>query len=133
MTQEHFVRKILKTFKMDDSKAVCTPRLPDQNLSILDSDPVVAVPYKEAIGALLFLSTRTLPDISFAVSMLSRFAAATKEKHWLALERVMRYLQGTQSFGIVYGKGTFEAKLQLARLVHASGDADWASTAEDRK
>ena len=131
MTQEQFVKKILKRFKMDDSKDVRTPTLHAQDLSILDTDPVVAVPYKEAIGALLFLSTRTRPDISFAVSMLSQFAAAPKEKHRIALKRVIRYLQVTQSFGIVYGKGSFESKLQLGRPDHASSDADWASTAED--
>jgi hypothetical protein len=50
----------------------------------------------------MYLAGATRPDISFAVSKLSRFMSNPGTDHWHALERVMRYLQGTMSYGIHY-------------------------------
>jgi hypothetical protein len=50
----------------------------------------------------MYLAGATRPDISFAVSKLSRFMSNHGTDHWHALERVMRYLQGTMSYGIHY-------------------------------
>jgi len=50
----------------------------------------------------MYLSSATRPDISFAVSKLSRFMSNPDSDHWHALERVMCYLKGTMSYGIHY-------------------------------
>ena len=48
----------------------------------------------------MYLASATSPDISFAVSKLSRFVSNLGDNHWHALERVLRYLKGTMSYGI---------------------------------
>ncbi len=48
--------------------------------------------YQSAIGSLMYLSVGTRPDITYAVSSLSRYS--TKE-HWSAVKRVLKYLKGT--------------------------------------
>ena len=50
----------------------------------------------------MYLASATRPDISFAVCKLSRFVSNLRDDHWRALERVMRYLKGTMSYGIRY-------------------------------
>ena len=50
----------------------------------------------------MYLASATRPDIAFAVSKLSRFVSNPGDDHWHALERVMRYLKGTASYGIHY-------------------------------
>ena len=50
----------------------------------------------------MYLASATRPDISFAVSKMSRFMSNPGIDHWHALERVMRYLRGTMSYGIHY-------------------------------
>jgi len=50
----------------------------------------------------MYLASATRPDISFAVSKLSRFVSNPGDDHWHALERVLRYLKGTMSYGISY-------------------------------
>ena len=50
----------------------------------------------------MYLASATRPDISFAVSKLSRFMSNPGTDHWHALARVMRYLVGTMSYGIHY-------------------------------
>jgi hypothetical protein len=50
----------------------------------------------------MYLASATRPDISFAVCKLSQFVSNPRDDHWRALERVMRYLKGTMSYGIRY-------------------------------
>ena len=48
----------------------------------------------------MYLAYATRPDISFAVSKLIRFVSNPGDNHWVALERVLRYLKGTMNYGI---------------------------------
>jgi hypothetical protein len=50
----------------------------------------------------MYLASATMPDISFVVCKLSWFVSNPGDDHWRALERVMRYLKGTMSYGICY-------------------------------
>ena len=50
----------------------------------------------------MYLAGVTRPDISYAVSKLSRFTSNPGDDHWKALERVCRYLRGTSDYGIHY-------------------------------
>ena len=50
----------------------------------------------------MYLASATRPDISFAVSKLSRYTSNPSDDHWRALERVLCYLKGTMNYGIHY-------------------------------
>jgi hypothetical protein len=56
--------------------------------------------------ALLYLATRTRPDISYAVGVLSRVASSPHEEHRNADKSVLRYLAGTPNMGWLYGDRT---------------------------
>ena len=60
--------------------------------------------YQSAIGSLLYLSVSTRPDITYAVSILTRFSSSPTQQHSTALKRVMHYLKGTTNYGIMYSK-----------------------------
>ena len=60
--------------------------------------------YQSAVGSLLYLSTRTRPDIAFAVGNVALFCSNPTKDHWIALKHVMRYLRGTCQFGLHYVK-----------------------------
>jgi len=55
------------------------------------------------VGSLIYLTTTRLA-ISFAVGILSRFMKKPCEVHWCVSKRVLRYLKGTQDFGLNYFK-----------------------------
>jgi hypothetical protein len=55
------------------------------------------------VGSLIYLTT-TRPYISFIVGILSRFMQNPCEGHWSAAKRVLKYLKGTQDFGLKYSK-----------------------------
>ncbi|KAF7496522.1 Retrovirus-related Pol polyprotein from transposon TNT 1-94 [Sarcoptes scabiei] len=96
LSQQKYIEEKLKLFKMDQCKAAATPIASGMN-PYEESLPNDEYPYKEAIGALLILSCKTRPDITFAVSLLSRFMDRPCQIH------VWRYLKGSIERGIVLG------------------------------
>jgi hypothetical protein len=62
-----------------------------------------ATKYRQLVGNLIYLTT-TRPKISFVFEILSRFMQNPCEGHWFAAKRVMKYLKGTQDFGLKYSK-----------------------------
>ena len=83
--------------------------------------------YKSMIGALLWISRSTRPDIAFAVSVLCRYTHDPKLRHMQAIEQVFYYLLGTASLGLFYTKS--EADPQLTAFC----DADYANDMDNRK
>jgi hypothetical protein len=70
------------------------------------------------VGSLIYLTTTRL-DISFAIGILSRFMQKPCVGYWYLAKRVLRYLKGTQDFGLKY------SKMEDFKLVgHADSDFD---------
>ena len=63
------------------------------------------VPYREAIGSLMYVVVGTRLDITYAVSYLARFMANPGHAHWKAVKCVIRYLKGTKDAKLILGKG----------------------------
>ena len=61
------------------------------------------VPYREAVGSLMYASLATHPDISYAVATVSRFSNNPGMPHWEAVRRIYRYLLGTKDLRLMYG------------------------------
>ena len=57
--------------------------------------------YPSIVGMLLYLSTNTRPNISFAVSQVARFNHNPKMSHAAAVKTIVRYLHRTHEFGTV--------------------------------
>ena len=60
-----------------------------------------ATRYRQLVGSLICLSTTRL-DISFVVEILSRFMKKPCEGNCSTTKRVIKYLKGTQDFGLKY-------------------------------
>jgi hypothetical protein len=50
--------------------------------------------------------TNRQPNFSYSVNMLSRFKQEPRESHWNSAKRVLRYIQGTKYFGLLYKRNT---------------------------
>ena len=68
-----------------------------------DAAKMRKVPYREAIGSLMYTSVATRLDIAFAVSTLSQFLDNPGEAHWEAVKRIFRYLSSTCDYTLTYG------------------------------
>ncbi|KAK4694238.1 putative transposase, partial [Phenoliferia sp. Uapishka_3] len=81
--------------------------------------------YSEAVGALLWLSLSTRPDIAFAVSLVARFTAAPGTPHWTAVKRIFRYLQATPNYGLRFsGHEGENGRLKAMCDADLGGDKD---------
>ena len=70
--------------------------------------------------------TTTRSDITFDVTLLSRFMHCASELHLQAAKRIVRYVKGTLSYGIKY------SHLQNLML-HGYSNSDWAGSMDDMK
>ena len=68
--------------------------------------------------------TATRPDLAFAVTHLSRFMTNPAQEHFIALNRIWRYLIHTTNYGLSYSLGT-ELKSYC--------DSDWGGDIISRK
>lgn len=96
---------------MENCKPVKTPLAAHFKLSNqdspktdLDREYVSKVPYANVVGSLMYLMVCSRPDIGYGVSMVSRYLADPGREHWLAVKWLLRYLNGTRDYGLVYGK-----------------------------
>ena len=112
LLQEKYLGEVLLRFPVGNSRAASTPLPPGSKLSLKDSPKSAAergqmevIPYRSAIGSLMYLAVCTRPDIAAAVSSLSRFNANPGLAHWEGVQHVLRYLQGTSGEGLCYKKG----------------------------
>lgn len=88
------------------------------------------IPYQEVLGALLFISTRTRPDISTAVSMLGTFSSAPQLTHWKAMKHLLHYISYTKVYGLhIRGENHSHKSVH----VMAWSDADWARDQDHRR
>ena len=63
---------------------------------------MVDIPYRSAIGSLMYLATCTRPDLAAAVSELSKYSRNPEISHWEGVKRVLRYVSGTVGDGLLY-------------------------------
>ena len=56
------------------------------------------------MGTLLYLTTFTRPDISFAVSTLGCHSQKPTVRHWAGVKHLFRYLRGTEDLGLLYSR-----------------------------
>jgi uncharacterized protein involved in tolerance to divalent cations len=167
LTQESYVRGILKKFKVQTSNmnSVLSPmehRLKFHKEGATASktmdpkDPMLErgsqkLPedndYREKIGALLWLSMGTRPDIAYAVSQLAKYNNDPRVAHMRAVDRVLRYLAGTQDYGILYEFGAIESLMEVHmptgyfhsqhpeehEWLHGFADADFANCLDNRR
>lgn len=87
--QAGYVRRILKRFNMEECNPVNSPmeigtkiskEMCSQNED--EKEEMSKIPYRQAIGSLLFLSMISRPDISFAVNVFSRYCESPGKAHW---------------------------------------------------
>ena len=126
--QQSYTEKILQRFGMHNSKPVGTPVNPDIKLIAGENPDDVCNQqmYQAVVGSLLYLSTKTRPDIAYAVGSVARFCANPTKEHWTAVKRILRYLNGTIKLGLLYREST---SVKIAGYT----DADWAGDVGDRK
>jgi hypothetical protein len=126
--QKCYLQNVLLRFGMENCKPMSTPVDSDAKFVSLskDEEPTDVTLYQAAIGSLNYAAICTRPDLSTAVGILSKFMQRPGKEHWVGIKRVLRYIKGTLSYGLVYSPS------DSFRLL-AYSDSDWAGCVETRK
>ena len=128
LSQSAYAEKILDKFRFSNLNSVRTHMEVNANFEpAKDSDSLCdPVLYQSLIGSLIYLSTKTRPDLSYAVNKLARFCSKPTSAHLAAVKRIFRYVKGTINYGLLYSKQQTESCIGYS-------DADWAGDKLDRK
>lgn len=125
LSQSKYDKDLLNRISMLDCKPYGSPCTYKRSHGSVDTkllpDPTV---YRSITGALQYL-TSTRPDLAFAVNQACQHMHSPTVAHFTALKRILRYLEGTLSHGIVFKQGPLE--------LTAYSDADWAGDPLDRR
>ena len=99
LSQEGYINKILKRYKMEKCSAGITPIQKGDKFSKmqcpkneLERKEMERIPYASVVGSLNYVQTCTQPDINFAIGMLGRYQSNPGMDHWKAAKKVLRYL-----------------------------------------
>ena len=137
LNQSSYIKKVLETFDMSNSKTVLTPLAQHFKLSAnqmpktdYERDQMASVPYASAVGSIMYVMVCTRPDIAYALSMVSRFMGNPGKEHWEALKWILRYLKNTINKGLVFGINKHSKDLNI---ISGYVDSDYAGCIDTRK
>ncbi|CAM8959954.1 unnamed protein product [Rhodiola kirilowii] len=116
--QRPYLEKIVSKFSSLDCKPVQVPLAPHFILSKskspksdIECAKIENVPYANAIGSVMYAIISSRPDLSYDISLLSRFMSNPGPEHWLALKHVFAYIKSTLGVGLCYKKRHDDLKL----------------------
>ena len=89
LSQDTYIDKVLKRFNMEQSKKGFLPmshgmRFSDKQCPLTTNERkrMSKVPYASAVGSIMYAMICTRPDVSYALSIASRYQADPGESHW---------------------------------------------------
>ena len=129
ISQAKYLEGVLKRFEMENCKPVSTPLEQGRKFVPLSENdyPVDTQAYQMAIGCLTYAATVSRPDLAAAVGVLSKFMSKPGKEHWQGVKRVLRYIQGTLKYGLMFSADGANPTLT------GYSDADWGGDASTRR
>jgi len=125
LSQGKYAGQVQEKFGMAECNPIGTPlEVGLQLVKAEESDD--ALPYREAVGSVMYLMVGTRPDLAFAVGKLSRFVSCYGKEHWAAIKRVLRYVKRSMDKWLVFDKNS-------SCVLQGFSDADWAGDHETRR
>jgi hypothetical protein len=128
LRQSGLAQRIVEALHLDDDTS--TVKTPADSFLPLDEDGERAheiYNYASVAGMLQYLQGHSRPDISFAVSQISRYTFGPKRSHELALERIGRYLKGTINNGLILKPDLNESIYKIDVYVDAAFASGWGT------
>lgn len=128
LSQGAYAAKILEKSGMAGCNPCQVPMETRLKLSKLSTElPVDATEYRSIVGSLRYL-VNTRPDLAFAVGYVSRFLEEPREDHLAAVKHILRYVAGTQNWGLWFGR-----KKEEQACLTGFSDSDFAGDVDARK
>jgi len=137
LSQRKYVEDMLQRFGMADCRPISTPLGAGERLvsamsvgTAAEMEEMRSIPYRSAVGSLMYLMVATRPDLAAAVGTVSRFLEKPGPKHWQAVKRIFRYLRATSDMVLQLGARD-AARGEV--ILQGYCDADWAGDDDTRR
>ena len=62
------------------------------------------VPYSSAVGSLMYVMVCSRIDLSYAMSLVSRYMSNPGKEYWKAVQWIFKYLRGTADSCLKFGR-----------------------------
>ena len=112
LSQSTYIDKMLKRFSMEQSKRGHVPMVRGITLSKSlcpqtrdERTRMSMIPYASVIGSIMYTMLCTRPDVSYALSVTSRYQLDLGMGHWVAVKNILKYLRRTKDVFLIYGDG----------------------------
>jgi hypothetical protein len=133
LDQQQYVESVLERFGMQRCNPVSTPASVGVHLT-RDMCPTTeeeeefmrTIPFRSAVGSLMYAMVATRPDIASALGVVCRFMSNPGKQHWTAVKRILCYLRGHTDL-----KLTFDGKRGLT--TYGYSDSDWGGDHDTRR
>jgi len=126
LSQSKYITDLLRRTNMLFANPLPTPMQSTLRLQ-QDASPAMTDPtlYHSVVGTLQYILI-TRPELAFVVNKVRQFMHDPQDHHWKAVKRILRYLAGTSSHGLLIKHNSSSTILVFI-------DADWGSDMDDRK
>jgi hypothetical protein len=95
----------------------------------LGEQPFDARTYQKAIGSILYAALGTRPDITYATSVLCRYAAQPSTLRWEAVKHLLRYIRGTSDYKLtMYDPSVGHESIMCYADADLWGEADMSNS-----
>jgi hypothetical protein len=132
LNQAAYIHQLLTRFGFENCNPVDTPcndRLSKDDCPQKGSpefEYMQSKPYRSAIGGLMYAMVGTRPDLAYALGQVARFSHNPARLHWVAVNRIFKYLKGTADFCLC-----FDSSKDYDIVGYA--DSDWAGDPASRR
>ncbi|EJD32620.1 hypothetical protein AURDEDRAFT_77562 [Auricularia subglabra TFB-10046 SS5] len=133
ISQPSYIEDLIQLCHLADAKPVPTAMNPGVRLgrhqcpsTDEEKRDMESVPFREALGLLLWIANGTRSDLQFLANLLSQFAHNPGRAHWEALKYGVRYLVGTRNRVLVFG-GTNDGLRGYCDASFGTEALDWRS------
>jgi len=127
-----FIDMMKKQFSMKEPKRWYLPILHIIYLSKdmcymtqIERDKMKMIPYALTIGSIMYAILYTRPNVSYALSLMSRYQSNPGENNWKIVKNILKYLRRTKNVFPVYKRHKLE--------VHGYSYAIFQSDIDDKK
>jgi hypothetical protein len=107
LEQQGYIDHLISRFNIDTTKVLTFPNTPMSSNDMIDHAPeklsiTEQTLYMQIVGSLLFLSTRSRPDLSYSVNYLTLFMTNATQVHLKLAHRVLQYIYLTRHIKLTF-------------------------------
>jgi len=104
--QQDYIIDLLHRHQLHHANGCLVPGLDEDELPPeQDATPALVAKAQEVVGELIYVSTRTRPDVCHAVGTAATMVSSRPAEAILRCKKVLRYLRSTVSYRLQYKKG----------------------------